>query len=169
MLQLLSGAQSAAMLVASSNGLGESEKSHSEIVERVCAATTALIEVFQETATLNVPWQAFYTATLLFVPAVFLSKVSIILFMRGLTPIKSHQAFGLALLLFTTAWALGSEIAAALQCPLPSPWRSHAATICFNVVSPSRSFFADSECYGMSANSSLPELLGFFRNNQPCD
>ena len=83
----------------------------------------------------NIHSQALYAAGLLFIPAIVVTKLSIVLFIRNLVPVSAHATVSLISGAGIILWGVSSEFAAAFQCRRPSSWRS-GGNVCFDRVSP---------------------------------
>lgn len=95
--------QSAILLVACSNGLGNSIDL---LAEEVQAKVQSL----------------YYTSNLLFILALGLSKVSVVFFLRRFSRAKYHKLTYDVVTGLHILWMAGSFLALALQCDLSSPW-----------------------------------------------
>ncbi|KAK4549173.1 hypothetical protein LTR36_007631 [Oleoguttula mirabilis] len=100
---ILSFVQSSLVLAACADGLGKS-------IELIPLELRGGIQ------------QKYYTSNLIFIVALGFSKVSLLLFLRRLTPVSLQRRVILALLGLIAAWTMGSVLAAALQCELSQPW-----------------------------------------------
>ena len=78
--------------------------------------------------------QALYASTLLFVLTTVLVKLSIIFFLRALTPITIVKRTSDALGVVVSVWGLGSFLAAAFPCSIPDVWQ-FTSDSCVNRVS----------------------------------
>ena len=52
-----------------------------------------------------------------------LSKISLLLLMSSITPVRLHRRMAQGVGLFTMVWGFLSIIIAAFECRLPSPWK----------------------------------------------
>jgi hypothetical protein len=66
--------------------------------------------------------RAYYVSDLLFVIAIYLAKVSLVLFIMRLTPSYKTLYFCHVLIFALTLWMVGTVLSLAFQCPLPRPW-----------------------------------------------
>lgn len=75
----------------------------------------------------------YYTSNLFFLAAIGLAKISVIAFLHRISRMKSHRiVFNVATAL-VASWTVGSIIAIAIQCELPTPWISAGAQ-CTGIV-----------------------------------
>ena len=81
-----------------------------------------LLRTFNESISLNLHLKLYYTSNLFFILALGLSKLSVVLFLLGLSPARHHRRVTLAVAAFVGAWTFASLLAVALQCNLASPW-----------------------------------------------
>lgn len=82
--------------------------------------------------------QTTYAASLLFIPAIVVIKLSIVLLLRALVPVTIHRRIGIVFGVGVITWGVSSEFAAAFQCRPPRTWQSEGNQ-CFSRVS--RSMF----------------------------
>lgn len=66
--------------------------------------------------------QALYAASTLNVLALIVTKLSIILFVKSLAPLKLHRNFAYAIAITIALWGCVSELVVLFQCHLPDPW-----------------------------------------------
>ena len=66
--------------------------------------------------------QAGYSADLLYIIALAISKISVLVLLWQLTPVTSHRQLTLGVGLFIAAWTLASFFASCFQCPVPATW-----------------------------------------------
>ena len=83
----------------------------------------------------NVYIQALYAASLLYIPAIIITKLSVILSIRDILTFGIHEKFTRIVGGGILIWGVSSELAAAFQCRRPDIWRSNGNT-CFDTVSP---------------------------------
>ncbi|MCJ1246644.1 hypothetical protein MMC30_003853 [Trapelia coarctata] len=72
-----------------------------------------------------------YAGDLLFVLSLMLSKVSILVFLKSLTPVEAHVRYIYGLGALIVVWSVISLLAAAFQCSLPKVWATLSPQ-CFN-------------------------------------
>jgi hypothetical protein len=77
--------------------------------------------------------QAEYAATILFIASIACSKLSLLIFIRNLTPASLDRRVALVLGAFIGLWAVISIFTASFQCHLPQTWNYLHGT-CFNRV-----------------------------------
>ncbi|KAM0797723.1 hypothetical protein BDR22DRAFT_809981 [Usnea florida] len=100
---VLSAAQSATFSVQTYNGVGR----------RFESLTISQVRTYEK---------AGYSADLLYIIALAVSKVSVLVLLWQLTPVTSHRRLTLGVGLFIAAWTLASFFAACFQCPAPETW-----------------------------------------------
>ena len=66
----------------------------------------------------------YYTSALFFVVVIGLSKISLLCFLRRISPIKQHRIAFNILIALIGVWTFGSFLARAFQCNLRHPWLS---------------------------------------------
>ena len=71
---------------------------------------------------------------MLFITSVCFAKLSLVAFLRNLTPLALNRTSGLIIGLVVILWAVTGTVTAAFQCDLPSPW-DYVNQSCFNRVS----------------------------------
>ncbi|CAG8271582.1 unnamed protein product [Penicillium olsonii] len=104
--------QSIAVSLATANGLGQHKFTLSE-------------------SRLQNMMKAEYAATILFIASISCSKLSLIIFIRNLTPASLDRRVALALGAFIGIWAVVSIFTASFQCHLPQTWNYMGST-CFD-------------------------------------
>lgn len=130
--QLITIAYTVAISTMVANGLGQPQ---SRLVSED-------IEDFQRVGT--PPWngaqhdiyrldQAGYASQLLYVPALCLAKLSILIYLRALSPDTPFAILNRILEVFIVIWGISTEFALAFQCRLPNPWTVISGR-CFNMV-----------------------------------
>lgn len=77
--------------------------------------------------------QADYSSNLLFIASLAVSKISSLFLFCQITPVVLYRRQALALGALITLWTVTCLVASALQCWLPSPWKS-LSTQCFDQV-----------------------------------
>ncbi|KAJ5456637.1 hypothetical protein N7530_011911 [Penicillium desertorum] len=105
-------AQSIAVSKATENGLGQ----HRDML------SDAKIESIMK---------AEYAATILFIASICFSKLSLLVFIRNLTPASLDRRFALVLGISIAVWAIASIFTAAFQCRVPQTWNYLHGT-CFD-------------------------------------
>ncbi|KAJ5932280.1 hypothetical protein N7516_006769 [Penicillium verrucosum] len=105
-------AQSIAVSVATGNGLGQ----HVEMLSE------HKIEIILK---------AEYSATILFIASICFSKLSLLVFVRNLTPASLDRRFALVLGIFIGLWTIASILTAIFQCNIPQIWNYLQGT-CFD-------------------------------------
>lgn len=76
-----------------------------------------------------------YAAGLTYIASQCAIKVSLVLFIRNLTPFRLHEVIASILNAFILVWGVTSEIAAAFQCSIPGTWNfAGIGAECFNIV-----------------------------------
>ncbi len=78
--------------------------------------------------------KAQYAATFLFIASVCFAKLSLVSFLRNLTPLPLDRKWGLIIGSLVVLWAITAALAFAFQCHLPQPW-DYVNQACFNRVS----------------------------------
>ena len=78
--------------------------------------------------------KAQYAATFLFITSVCFAKLSLVAFLRNLTPLTLDRRSGLIIGLVVILWAATAIVSAAFQCHLPKPW-DYIHQSCFDRVS----------------------------------
>lgn len=130
--QVLSIAQSIAVSIQISNGIGRHRDSLTVAqIDRYEKVSKAHMEKYLSDWLRN--YKAEYAASLLFIASVAISKVSILVLLRRITPMASHRILILAVGAFIAAWTVASLFASAFQCTLPNAWRI-LHNRCFNQV-----------------------------------
>ncbi|KAJ5607441.1 hypothetical protein N7537_004060 [Penicillium hordei] len=104
-------AQSISVSVAAENGLGQ----HVEML------SDRKIESVMK---------AEYSATILFIASICFSKLSLLVFIRNLTPASLDRRFALVLGILIGLWTIASILTAIFQCNLPQTWNYLRGT-CF--------------------------------------
>jgi len=66
--------------------------------------------------------QIHYASNFLFVGNLCFAKISVLLLVRTISPIKLHHNIAYGVGAFTTVWGVTSEFVAGFQCQLPQPW-----------------------------------------------
>lgn len=79
--------------------------------------------------------QVAYASQLLYIPALYLAKLSTLIYIRALSPDSPYAVLNKVLEAFVIVWGVGTEFAIAFQCRLPHPWAIISGT-CFNMVLP---------------------------------
>ncbi len=74
-----------------------------------------------------------YASQLLYIPALCLTKLTTLVYLRALSPESRFGIMNKLLECFIIIWGLGVEFAIAFQCQLPSPWAIISGK-CFNTV-----------------------------------
>ncbi|KAJ6127680.1 hypothetical protein N7471_008897 [Penicillium samsonianum] len=105
-------AQSIAVSLATSNGLGQ----HRDMLPDF------MIESMMK---------AEYAATILYIASIACSKLSLLIFIRNLTPASLDRRVALTLGAFIGIWAIASIFTASFQCHLPQTWNYLNGT-CFD-------------------------------------
>ena len=77
--------------------------------------------------------QALYAATFMLVASVCCAKLSLVAFLRNLTPSAFDRKLGLAIGLLVVVSGVTAIITVAFQCHLPRPW-DYVNESCFNRV-----------------------------------
>ena len=67
-------------------------------------------------------WKAIYAFNILFVFSQVFAKISIVCFIRLLTPVLWHRRFCTGISVVSILWGLVAAFALAFQCHLPAPW-----------------------------------------------
>ncbi|KAJ5492314.1 hypothetical protein PEX2_087510 [Penicillium expansum] len=107
-------AQSIAVSMATKNGLGQHLHMLSDLqIESIMKAE--------------------YSATILFIPSICFSKLSLLVFIRNLTPASLDRRFALVLGIIIGIWTIVGIFTAAFQCNIPQTWNFLSGT-CFNRV-----------------------------------
>lgn len=114
--------QSGLILGATSHGLGQSLKIAPRDKRDAVQQVSASIVVFEGPQRLTVGNQKLYAAQLLLIVALGLSKMSVALFLRRLTPVKKQRKVFVAGCAVIAVWVVASMFALALQCNLAYPW-----------------------------------------------
>ncbi|KXG47464.1 uncharacterized protein PGRI_013340 [Penicillium griseofulvum] len=96
-------AQSIAVSVATAHGLGQHRNMLSDL-------------------TLETIMKAEYAATILFIASICFSKLSLLVFIRNLTPASLDRRFALVLGISIGLWTIVSIFTAAFQCGVPQTW-----------------------------------------------
>ncbi|CAI7569436.1 unnamed protein product [Penicillium glandicola] len=104
--------QSIAVSLATANGLGQ----HREMLSDLKIESMMKAE---------------YAATILFIASICFSKLSLLVFIRNLTPASLDRRFALVLGILIGLWAITSIFTAAFQCHLPQTWNYLHGT-CFD-------------------------------------
>ncbi|CAG8277287.1 unnamed protein product [Penicillium nalgiovense] len=105
-------AQSIAVSKATENGLGQ----HRDMLSD---------------AKIDSVMKAEYAATILFIASICFSKLSLLVFIRNLTPASSDRRFALVLGISIALWTIASIFTAAFQCHVPQTWNYLRGT-CFD-------------------------------------
>lgn len=79
--------------------------------------------------------QSGYASDLLFIGNLCFAKLSVVLLLWTLSPVRLHRRMALALGLAIIFWAFTSEFVAAFQCSTPKSWR-FIGNKCINQVRP---------------------------------
>ena len=66
--------------------------------------------------------QAGYSADILYIIALAISKVSVLVLLWQITPVAVHRRLTLGVGLFIAGWTLASFFASVFQCPFPNTW-----------------------------------------------
>ena len=134
-------AQSIAVSKAAENGLGQHRDMLSDVkidhIMKVCDRHAFSGTIANAT---NGP-KAEYAATILFIASFCFSKLSLLVFIRNLTPASLDRRFALVLGISIAVWTIASIFTAAFQCHVPQTWNYLHGT-CFDRVS-SRSIPSD--------------------------
>jgi hypothetical protein len=77
--------------------------------------------------------QAGYSSELLFVINLALSKISVLVLLRQITPARPHQIAALSTMVLIGIWSVASFFASAFQCGIPNPWEILGSR-CFHQV-----------------------------------
>ena len=80
-----------------------------------------------------------YAGQLLYVLVLVLSKLSILFFLRTITPVSLHKLCIFYLSIFILAWGVSGLLATAFQCEAPEVWRFLARKQCIQRVHDSSS------------------------------
>ncbi|MCJ1434163.1 hypothetical protein MMC27_003530 [Xylographa pallens] len=75
--------------------------------------------------------KAEYAASLLYIPGLCFSKLSVLAMIRTITPARRDRVLVYGLTVTVIAWALTAEFAAAFQCHAPRPF-DYVTGMCFN-------------------------------------
>lgn len=78
--------------------------------------------------------KAEYSATILFIASICFSKLSLLVFIRNLTPASLDRRFALVLGILIGLWTIVSILTAMFQCNVPQTWNYLQGT-CFDRVS----------------------------------
>lgn len=78
-------------------------------------------------------FQAQYAATFLLITSITFAKLSLLAFLRNLTPKKSDRRIGLLIGLVVLVWYITAMFTTAFQCHLPRPW-DYIDGRCFQLV-----------------------------------
>ena len=78
-------------------------------------------------------WQAQYAATFMLVASVCCAKLSLVAFLRSLTPSPLDRKLGLVIGLLVVVSGVTAIVTVAFQCHLPRPW-DYVNESCFNRV-----------------------------------
>ena len=112
---------------------GQAMEHFESIAERLFRESLSLFSDLNATAEF-ICRQALYASSLFFILTIILVKISIILFLRTLAPIRALRRTGDALGAVFLMWGLASFLATAFQCSVPNVWHWTGGT-CFNIVS----------------------------------
>ncbi|PMD62257.1 uncharacterized protein K444DRAFT_508450, partial [Hyaloscypha bicolor E] len=74
-----------------------------------------------------------YASQLLYIPALCLTKLTTLVYLRALSPESHFETMNTLLEVFIIIWGLSAEFAIAFQCQLPSPWAIISGK-CFNTA-----------------------------------
>ncbi|KAE9362925.1 hypothetical protein N431DRAFT_423242 [Stipitochalara longipes BDJ] len=74
-----------------------------------------------------------YASELIYIPALCLTKVTTLVYLRALSPESRFEITNILLEIFIILWGLAAEFAIAFQCQLPTPWAIISGK-CFNTV-----------------------------------
>ncbi|KAH8772242.1 hypothetical protein F5882DRAFT_506032 [Hyaloscypha sp. PMI_1271] len=74
-----------------------------------------------------------YASQLLYIPALCLTKLTTLVYLRALSPESHFETMNTLLEVFIIIWGLGAEFAIVFQCQLPSPWAIISGK-CFNTA-----------------------------------
>ncbi|KAJ5952228.1 uncharacterized protein N7479_010641 [Penicillium vulpinum] len=96
-------AQSIAVSMATNNGLGQHRDMLSDLQ-------------------LESMMKAEFAAVILFIASICFSKLSLLVFIRNLTPASLDRRFALVLGIFIGLWTIASIFSAAFQCDVPQTW-----------------------------------------------
>lgn len=77
--------------------------------------------------------QAQYAASFLSITSICFAKLSLVAFLRNLTPLPFDRKFGLVIGLLAVVWAVTAIVTLAFQCHMPKPW-DYVNQSCFNRV-----------------------------------
>jgi len=97
-------AQTIAVAVQVGHGIGQRQDSLSQ----------ASLQVYQK---------AGYSVDLLFIINLALSKISVLLLLRQITPVRPYQIGALGTMVLVAAWSIISFFASAFQCGVPGSWK----------------------------------------------
>ncbi len=125
-------AQSITISLAASNGLGKRLNSLDPL------QLSSLLKVSRDAFVdrLQADWpKAQYAATFLFLASVCFAKLSLVAYLRNLTPLALYRKVSLLIGLVVALWATTAILSAAFQCRLPRPW-DYINNTCFSRVSP---------------------------------
>ena len=77
--------------------------------------------------------QAGYSAALLYIMSLAVSKISVLILLRQITPVISHRRLTLVTGAFVVIWSLASFLASSFSCQVPRAWEI-VGPHCFNQV-----------------------------------
>lgn len=78
--------------------------------------------------------KAEYAATFLLTTSVCFAKLSLVAFLRSLTPLALDRQYSLIVGSVVVLWATTATVSMAFQCPISKPW-DYDSQSCFNRVS----------------------------------
>ncbi len=78
--------------------------------------------------------QGQYAADLLYLMALYFSKMSSIIYVMHITPDAKHRFWGKILQVVISVWVFVSFLGVAFECGIPSPW-AIVTRRCMNIVS----------------------------------
>ena len=78
--------------------------------------------------------QSSYASDSLPIPTLGFAKLSVLILLRTISPVKLHHNIILAMGILITVWAVVAEFVAAFQCHMSPPWR-FIGNKCINRVS----------------------------------
>ena len=119
-MEVFSAAQSIAFTVQTYNGVGRHLQSltASQIIiyekVQICLKNQKRRSNFE---------QAGYCSDILYIASMLVSKISILVLLNQITPMRMHKNFIFGVGGVILCWNLASLFAAAFQCRLPDPWR----------------------------------------------
>ena len=101
--------------------------------------------------------QAGYSSDLLYILTLTMSKISILILLRHITPVTLHRRLAVAVGVFVGTWGVASFFASAFRCSLPAAW-AILGRRCFNQVTPNLEAWIS---ISLSLSLSVPMLSEF--------